>query len=48
MSIKYLIRLLSKIARQCCDPDTTDALDALIVRLKKRATPPHQGDSRHE
>ncbi len=43
---------LRRIARQCCDPDTTDALDALIASLvrqqkrKKRAPTTDTGEQR--
>ena len=37
MSARYLARLLRRIARQCSDPDTTDALDKIIAKLRKRA-----------
>ena len=37
MSARYLARLLSRIARQCSDHDTTDALDKIIAKLCKRA-----------
>ena len=37
MSARYLARLLSRIARQCSDPDTADALDKIIAKLRKRA-----------
>ena len=35
MSTRTLTKL-RRIARQCCDSDTTDALDALIARLAKQ------------
>ena len=37
MSARYLARVLSAIARQCNDPDTVDALDKIIAKLRKRA-----------
>ena len=37
MSARYLARVLSAIARQCNDPDTVDALDKIIAKLRKLA-----------
>ncbi len=36
MSARTLTEL-RRIARQCCDHETTDALDALVAKLAKQA-----------